>query len=53
METRKFWSCFFINRSSGSKASAKVKEGVKVLTIGVFVLLIMGFFTSSERLNAG
>lgn len=53
METKKFRSCFFGNRSSESKASERVKEGIKVFAVGVFALLALGLFTSSERLNAG
>ncbi len=53
METRKFWSGFFKNRRSENKASANIKEGAKVLAVGVFALLALGFFTNSERLNAG
>lgn len=53
METRKLWSYFFKNRASENKASAKIKEGAKVLAIGIIALFAFGIFTTSQRLNAG
>ncbi|WP_170234664.1 hypothetical protein [Chryseobacterium hagamense] len=53
METKKLRPCFFENRSSGSHTSAKAKEGIKVLIVGICALLALGLFTSSEQLNAG
>lgn len=53
MKTNKYWSEFFKNRSEKIMPSTTVKEGAKVLAVGVFALLALGFFTTSQRLNAG
>ncbi|WP_294298493.1 hypothetical protein [uncultured Chryseobacterium sp.] len=53
METKKFWSDFIEKWPAERKTSAKIKEGAKVLAVGILALLALGFFTTSQRLNAG
>jgi hypothetical protein len=53
MEIRKLRSLFFKNKRAVSTDSVQARDGMKVLIMGIFALLVLGLFTSSEQLNAG